>query len=80
MYQLTGDFYSVGEILGHTLKGIGLSLGISSNMEAVTAQYVDVRLERKQVVLNTYHDALHREKNKQKEEQSNTKVSKNMEL
>ena len=80
MYQLTGDFYSVGEILGHTLKGIGMSLGISSNMEAVTAQYVDVRLERKQVVLNTYHDALHREKNKQKEEQSNTKVSKNMEL
>ncbi|KKI51585.1 site-specific integrase [Christensenella hongkongensis] len=80
MYQLTGDFYSVGEILGHTLKGIGMSLGISSNMEAVTAQYVDVRLERKQVVLDTYHDALHSEKNEQKEEKPNTKASKNMEL
>ncbi len=29
------------------LKGIGISLGISTNLEAVTAQYVDVRLERK---------------------------------
>ena len=58
MHQLTGDFYTVGEILGHTLKGIGMSLGISSNLEAVTAQYVDVRLERKQSVLETYHKAL----------------------
>ena len=55
MHQLTGDFYTVGEILGHTLKGIGISLGISTNLEAVTAQYVDVRLERKQSVLQTYH-------------------------
>ena len=28
MHQLAGDFYTVGEILGHTLKGIGISLGI----------------------------------------------------
>ena len=42
MHQLTGDFYTVGEILGHTLKGIGISLGISTNLEAVTAQYVCV--------------------------------------
>jgi len=59
MHQLTGDFYTVGEILGHTLKGIGMSLGISTNLEAVTAQYVDVRLERKKAVLETYHQALH---------------------
>lgn len=31
---------------------------ISTNLEAVTAQYVDVRLERKQSVLQTYHKAL----------------------
>lgn len=43
MHQLTGDLYTVGEILGHTLKGIGMSLGISTSLEAVTAQYVDVR-------------------------------------
>ncbi len=63
MHQLTGDFYTVGEILGHTLKGIGMSLGISTNLEAVTAQYVDVRLERKKSVLEIYHKALHQQKN-----------------
>lgn len=58
MHQLTGDFYTVGEVLGHTLKGIGMSLGISTNLGAVTAQYVDVRLEREKAVLETYHKAL----------------------
>lgn len=57
MHQLTGDFYTVGMILGHSLKGIGIQLGISNNLESVTAQYVDVRLDRKQVVLDTYHRA-----------------------
>jgi integrase len=59
MHQLTGDFYTVGEILGHTLKGIGMQLGISTSLEAVTARYVDVRLERKSEVLDTYHKAIH---------------------
>ncbi len=58
MHELTGDFYTVGEILGHTLKGIGMSLGISTNMADVTARYVDVRLDRKATVLETYHNAL----------------------
>ena len=31
---------------------------LSNNLEAVTAQYVDVRMERKLVVLNTYHEAV----------------------
>ncbi|MDR2783139.1 MAG: tyrosine-type recombinase/integrase [Treponema sp.] len=59
MHQLTGDFYTVGEILGHTLAGIGASLGLSMNFEAVTARYVDVRLERKKEVLDLYHAAVH---------------------
>jgi integrase len=54
LHGLTGDFYTVGEILGHTLKGLGLSLGISGNLESVTAQYIDVRLG----ILNVYHQAL----------------------
>ena len=58
MHQLTGDFYTVGEVLGHTLAGIGASLGLSMNFEAVTARYVDVRLERKKEVLNAYHSAV----------------------
>lgn len=58
MHELTGDFYTVGEILGHTLKGIGLSLGISTNMADITARYVDVRLDRKKAVLTAYHNAI----------------------
>ena len=58
MHQLTGDFYTVGEVLGHTLAGIGVSFGLSMNFEAVTARYVDVRLERKKEVLDAYHDAV----------------------
>lgn len=55
MYQLTGDFYTVGEILGHSLKGIGNQLNLSGNFEAVTERYIDVRLEHKRSVLDTYH-------------------------
>ena len=55
MHQLTGDFYTVGQILGHSLKGIGIQFQLSTNLEAVAAQYVEVRLERKLIVLNLYH-------------------------
>lgn len=58
MHQLTGDFYTVGQILGHSLKGIGIQLQLSTNLESVTAQYVDVRLERKLIVLDAYHQAV----------------------
>jgi len=58
MHELTGDFYTVSQILGHSLKGIGVQLHMSNNLESVTAQYVDVRLDRKAVVLNTYHTAV----------------------
>lgn len=59
MHQLTGDFFTVGEILGHSLKGIGNTLGFVGGLEAVTERYVDVRLERKRVVLEVYHKAVH---------------------
>lgn len=58
MYQLTGDFYTVGKILGHSLKGVGTQLGISNNLHAVTERYVDVRLERIKMVIEAYHNAL----------------------
>lgn len=69
MHELTGDFYTVAQILGHSLKGVGMQLGISGSLDSVTARYVDVRMERKKIVLDAYHNALHlnanREKNKQ---------------
>ena len=58
IHQLTGDFYTVGQILGHSLKGVGIQLQLSTNLESVTAQYVDVRLERKLIVLDAYHQAV----------------------
>jgi integrase len=58
LHGLTGDFYTVGEILGHTLKGLGQTLGITGNLESVTAQYIDVRLDRKKLILDAYHGAL----------------------
>ena len=55
--------------MGHTLKGIGMSLGISTSLDAVTTRYVDVRLERKKEVLDVYHKEVHNmEKGKQGEE------------
>ena len=48
--------------LGHSLKGIGNQLGISGNLDTVTARYVDVRLNRKLAVLNAYHEAVLGEK------------------
>ena len=36
-----------------------MSLGISTNLEAVTTRYVDMRIERKKEVLDTYHKAVH---------------------
>lgn len=67
MHQLTGDFYTVGEILGHSLKGIGNQLGFIGGLEAVTERYVDVRLERKRVVLEAYHKAVQKKGTKEKE-------------
>lgn len=55
MHELTGDFFTVGTILGHSLRGTGLQLGISAHLDATTARYVDVRLDRKRQVLEAYH-------------------------
>lgn len=57
-YQLTGDFYTIGQILGYSLKRTGIQLQLSSSLEAVTAQYADVRMGRKSLVLNIYHQAV----------------------
>lgn len=58
MHQLTGDFYTISEILGHTLEGTAKSLGLSAQVNTVTARYVEVRTERKRSVLETYHNAV----------------------
>lgn len=59
IHQLTGDFFTVSMILGHSLKGAGISLGISTKLDSVTAKYIDVRFERIKEVLDIYHNLLH---------------------
>lgn len=59
MHQQSGDFYTVGQILGHSsLKGVGIQLGISNNLESITEQYTDVRMDRKLLLLENYHKAV----------------------
>jgi integrase len=58
MYELTGDFYAVAKILGHSLKGTGLQLGLGGDLDMVTARYVDVRTDRVKFVLDNYHQTL----------------------
>ena len=41
--------------IAYTLKGIGMTLGLGANLDAVTSQYVDVRQQRKLDVLQIYH-------------------------
>ncbi len=60
-----------------------MSLGISTNLEAVTACYVDVRLERKNEVLDTYHKAVHdteKDAGTEKKAKAPKKKSRDMEL
>ena len=52
---MTGDFYSVGEILGQSLKGICIQLVVTGGLEAVTERYVNMRIAWKRTVLEKYH-------------------------
>lgn len=57
MHDLTGDFFTVSQILGHSLSTAG-----------VTAKYVNVRMDRKKAVLSKYHqEVLTKRKNRPKE-------------
>nr|WP_326184695.1 site-specific integrase [uncultured Oscillibacter sp.] len=58
MHQLTGDFFTIAQILGHSIKGIGNQLDIPVALGAVTAQYIGERTERKELVLSIYHNAV----------------------
>lgn len=67
MHELSGDFFTVGDILGHSLKGVGIQLGIKGGLEAVTERYIDVRIERKRTVLDKYHRAVFNPKKRELE-------------
>lgn len=58
MHLLTGDFYTVAAVLGHSLRGIGGQLRISGNLEATTERYIDVQLDSLSRVLAAYHKTI----------------------
>lgn len=58
IHELTGDFYTVSQILGHSLKGVGIQLNMQGSMGSVTERYISVRLDRKREVLNIYHNTV----------------------
>lgn len=66
MHELTGDFYTVAAILGHSLKGIGQSLNIGSVGRNATERYINVRDNGKYAVLSAYHVAVLRDEEEKK--------------
>ncbi|MDL2288881.1 tyrosine-type recombinase/integrase [Oscillospiraceae bacterium OttesenSCG-928-F05] len=69
MFNLSGDFYTVGAILGHSLKGISNTLGIGSNAQSVTERYVSANMEAKRAVIGNYHAELFPQKRQRKRQQ-----------
>ncbi len=58
MYNLTGDFYAVSQILGHSVDDFAQQMGVNLNINTVTTRYVQVQELRKLNVLTAYHQAV----------------------
>ena len=58
MYNLTGDFYAVSQILGHSVDDFAQQMGVNLNINTVTTRYVQVQEQRKLNVLRAYHQAV----------------------
>lgn len=58
MYNLTGDFYAVSQILGHSVDDFSQQMGVNLKINTVTIRYVQVQEQRKLSVLTAYHQAV----------------------
>lgn len=58
MYNLTGDFYAVSQILGHSVDDFSRQMGVNLKINTVTTRYVQVQEQRKLSVLTAYHQAV----------------------
>lgn len=58
MYNLTGDFYAVSQILGHSVDDFSQQMGVNLSINTVTTRYVQVQEQRKLNVLSAYHRAV----------------------
>ena len=57
MHALTGDFYTISGILGHTLRGMGNHIGFIP-VQNSTPTYITIKPETKYKMLNKYHKAV----------------------
>ena len=58
MYNLTGDFYAVSQILGHSVDDFAQQMGVNLKINTVTTRYVQVQEQRKLNVLTAYHQSV----------------------
>lgn len=59
MHELTGDYLTIGAILGRSFKGITVALDIPVCVPEITSQYITLKDSRKQYVLEAYHKAVY---------------------
>lgn len=59
MHELTGDYLTIGAVLGHSLKGTTVALDILVCAPEITGQYITLKDSRKQYVLEMYHKAVY---------------------
>ena len=58
IHALSGDYYTVSTILGHTVEGAVKELQLPISVAAVTSRYIEVQMDRKKEVLEAYHNAI----------------------
>ena len=59
MYNLTGDFYAVSQILGHSVDDfLNQQMGVNLKINTVTTRYVQYRSSANSSVLTAYHQAV----------------------
>ncbi len=58
MHELTGDYLTIGAILGHSLKGIISALNFPESIPEITSKYITLGDQRKKQMLEMYHQAV----------------------
>lgn len=58
IYNITGDFFGVSKILGHSVSGASEELGVSSRIQTTTDQYAHASSDSLELLLRRYHMAV----------------------
>lgn len=58
VYNLSGDFFGVSKILGHSLSSVSDLLGVEKPLQSTTDCYISVKPKTIQDLLTVYHEAV----------------------